>query len=356
MTRTRISRLLNVLNEKELDAYLVTSMPGVRYLTGFSGSNAVCIVTGNRVNFLTDPRYALQSKTEVRGARRLIARGGLFEEAAKRRLLHRSKRVGFESNNVTYAQYRSLKRLFPSVSFVPTADTIDSLAVVKDRDEVHRIRKAVEVSDKVFSKVVGILKPGITELDLAAEISYLHKKNGAERDAFETIVASGVRGSLPHARATAKRIQRGEMVTFDFGCSVDGYNSDITRTVAVGNIPRRMRDMYRVVLEAQLEAIASARSGMWARDLDAVARKRIAASGYGKFFIHSLGHGLGLQVHEKPRISALSKERLVAGNVITIEPGVYVPDVGGVRIEDDVLLTRNGCEVLSKSPKELLIV
>ena len=228
--------------------------------------------------------------------------------------------------------------------------------LVKDDHEVEMIRRAVGISDKVFDDVLKVIRVGVRELEVAAEISYLHKSLGAERDAFETIVASGERSALPHARATEKKIKAGELLTLDFGCVVNGYNSDITRTIAIGKTSIRAKRMYDVVREAQQEAIESAKGGIWAKDLDAVARKRIERLGYGKYFNHSLGHGLGLHVHERPKVSQLSKERLRSGSVITIEPGVYLPKFGGVRIEDDVLLTESGCVVLNKATKEFIVI
>ena len=346
-----------LLRQEDLDGLIVSSLHNVRYLSSFSGSNALCVVKQNDANFLTDGRYAEQSVDEVsRSFKRTITALGLYEGLAKQKLLHGCKRIGFESHYVSYAQYRTIKKLCPSVSFVPTTDIVERLAVLKDAGEIAAIQKAVNISDKVFGEVLSMIKPGMEERTVAAEISYLHKRYGAEGDSFETIVASGLRGSLPHARASSKRIRNGEMVTLDFGCVVDGYNSDITRTIAVGRASRRARAIYKVVLDAQSGAIDAARGGMSARELDAVARTQITKAGYGKYFIHSLGHGLGLHVHERPRVSSLSKEHLQAGSVITIEPGVYIPDFGGVRIEDDILLTETGCRVLNSAPKELLIV
>jgi Xaa-Pro aminopeptidase len=328
----------------------------IRYLTGFTGSNALLICDDRAAWFLSDSRYALQSKQEVRGAKRIMTALPLFEEAAKRNLLRGRKKVGFEANVVTYKQYRELRKCFPFVSLVSTSGVVEDIALVKDESEVESIRAAARISDKVFDEVVRLIKPGVTELDIAAEISYLQKKYGAERDAFETIVASGQRGAIPHGRASAKRIAACEMVTLDFGCVIHGYASDITRTVAIGRISKKLREIYDVVLSAQSEAIAAARGGMWARDLDAIARQSIQKRGYGKYFTHSLGHGLGLHVHERPRVSALSKEMLYAGSVITIEPGVYLPELGGVRIEDDALLMADGVEVLNHAPKELMLL
>lgn len=356
MRANRIARVRLEMQQQELDALIVSSLLNIRYLTGFTGSNALLIISRRSAVFLTDNRYILQAKQEVKSCKRIITKLGVFDEASRCNLLARQRRVGFESQQVTYAQYRVLRRLFPAVSFVSTADIVEGVMLVKERTELEHIRSAVNISDRVFDEVLKIVRPGITELDVAAEISYLHKSFGAERDAFETIVASGERGAFPHARASQKKIKHGEMVTLDFGCVVNGYNSDITRTIAIGKISVRAKRMYDAVLNAQLKAAASAKAGMWAKDLDTVARNHIERRGLGKYFNHSLGHGLGLHVHERPKVSQLSKERLQAGSVITIEPGVYIPDVGGVRIEDDVVLTDSGCEVLNRATRELLVV
>ncbi|MBM2839697.1 MAG: Aminopeptidase family protein [Bacteroidetes bacterium] len=356
MIRRRVALLRESMEREGLDAFIVSSMPNIRYLTGFSGTSGLCIVRGNESFFLTDGRYVIQSKMEVKQWKRLIVSDGLLEEVARRKLLKRCRRVGFESQAVTYAQYRAMRKLVGAVSFVSTKDIVENIALVKDKQELDTIREAVRTSDRVFHDVLRSIMPGVAELDIAAEISYLHKKYGAEKDAFDPIVASGERGSLPHARASTKRIRNGEMVTLDFGCTVRGYNSDITRTVAVGKASARARKVYEVVRRAQFEAVQAAKADMLAKDLDGVARGWIQKKGYGKYFNHSLGHGLGLQVHERPRVSFLSKERLKEGSVITVEPGVYIPGFGGVRIEDDIVLTSNGCEVLNTAPKEFLIV
>ncbi|MEK6756961.1 MAG: Xaa-Pro peptidase family protein [Bacteroidota bacterium] len=356
MFEQRLEALRRSLADSKLDALLVTHLPHVRYLTGFSGSNGLCIIGKRSRCFLTDNRYVGQAREEARAYRVVITRRSLFEAAAKQPVLSGKTRLGFEGQYLSVAGFATLKKRLPRVTFVQTQSLVERLASVKDAVEVRLIRRAVEISDKVFCRIVEFVRPGMTELDVAAEIGYLHRKFGAEADAFEPIVASGWRGALPHARASTKKIRSGELVTLDFGCRVEGYNSDLTRTVAVGRPTARARRIYQVVLDAQMRAIEAARRGMTAKVLDGVARSHIRKKGYGKYFSHSLGHGLGLQVHEAPRISSLSKDVLQDGNVVTIEPGIYVPGVGGVRIEDDVVIRDNHPEVLTKSPKELLIL
>jgi Xaa-Pro aminopeptidase len=353
---SRLSRLRQRMRSAGLDALLVSSPSDVRYLTGFTGSNALVIVRRRSLTLVTDTRYALQSSIEARGIGRIISRDSLAEAAATARALDSLKVVGFEAQHVTYAQYRQLRRLFPRIEFRSTADIVEDVATVKDRAEVRAIRRAVAITDTVFSELLPLLKPGLTELDIAAEISYRQRRHGAAQDSFEPIVASGDRGALPHGRATDRRIRKGELVTMDFGCVVDGYCSDLTRTVAVGRPAQEQRQAYAIVLEAQAAAIDAARPGMLGRDLDTVARIYIGRAGYGKYFNHSLGHGIGLRIHERPRISVASRDRLRQGNVITIEPGVYVPGRWGLRIEDDVLITASGCTVLTASPKHLIIL
>ena len=242
------------------------------------------------------------------------------------------------------------------MKFLPKADVIEQIAAVKDASEIASIRKAVAITDRTFSDILPMIKPGVREIDLAAEISYLQRKHGAEKDAFDTIVASGTRSALPHGHASAKKIARGELLTLDFGCVVDGYHSDMTRTVGVGRLSGETKKMYALVLDAQRAAVDAARAGLRTAELDAVARGIIRRGGHDKHFRHSLGHGIGLQIHEAPRISVQSRALLAAGNVITIDPGVYLPGLGGVRIEDDVVIGADGCTVLNRSPKELLIV
>ena len=356
MTDARIAGLRARMGEHALDALIVTSLAAIRYLTGFSGSNALVVLTAEDAFFVSDSRYALQSAREVKKFRRLIGSLGLLEDAAAAKTLRGCRAAGFESDSLTYAQYRSLRRLFPRVRFRPTSGLVEGLALVKDRQEIACIEEAAAISDGVFHDILSSLRPGVKELEIAAEISWLNGRRGAESDAFDVIVASGPRGALPHARPTARKIRKGEFILLDFGSTVRGYSSDLTRTVALGRPPGKLLDAYRAVLEANETATAAARGGMTASALDAVARGCIRRRGFGRYFIHSLGHGLGLRVHERPRVSALSRDVLQAGSVITIEPGVYIPGSGGVRIEDDVLLGDRGCRVLTRSPRELIVL
>jgi len=356
MTDARITGVRARLKEEGLDALIVSSPANVRYLTRFSGSHALAIVTARGAFFVSDSRYALQSAREVKGFRRIIGRLGLFEDAAAAMTLRSCRAAGFESDSLTYAQFRSLRKLFPRVRFRPASGIVESLSLVKDAQEIACIEKAAAIADAVFAEVLNTVRPGMTELEIASEVSWHNRRKGSESDAFDVIVAGGPRGALPHARPTARKIRKGEFVLIDFGSTVGGYCSDLTRTVSLGRPPGKLVDAYRAVLEANESAVASARGGMSARLLDAVARGCIRRHGFGRFFVHSLGHGIGLRVHERPRVSPLSTEMLETGSVITIEPGVYIPGRGGVRIEDDVLLGETGCRVLTRSSRELIVL
>jgi Xaa-Pro aminopeptidase len=339
-----------------LDALLVSAPANIRYLCGFSGSNGLLAVTRTGGLFLTDSRYILQSRQEVRDFPHRITARGLAEELASDDIRKKWRHVGVEADEVSYAAYRRTRSLFRGATLVPTSGLIEDLALVKDKGEVALLTKAAKIADRIFSDVVPLVRPGRTEREIASEISRLNAMHGGERDAFEVIVASGPRGALPHARASARRLAAGDFVVLDFGVTVGGYSSDLTRTVALRRAPRRLRAAYEAVRAAQEAAIAAAHGGMRARELDAIARERIAAAGFGKYFVHSLGHGLGLRVHERPRVSSLSTDLLASGSVITIEPGVYLPGIGGVRIEDDVLLSDRGCRLLTSSPRDLMIL
>jgi Xaa-Pro aminopeptidase len=356
MLERRLQAVRRHLEASKLDALLVSHLPHVRYLTGFTGSNGLCIISRRKQFFLTDNRYRHQSKDEVRGFRIFASSASLVEMAVRSGILSRARRIGFEAQYVSVSFLRDLKKRQPRKRFVPAYSVIERISALKDEREIDAIRRAVEITDKVFRKVLRAIKPGVTEMDIAAEIGYWHRRYGSDGDAFEPIVASGPRGALPHARPSKKKIRKGELVTLDLGCRVDGYHSDLTRTVAVGSPSVRAKKIYHVVLEAQRMAIEAAKAGVSARLLDAIARSHIRRSGFGRFFSHSLGHGLGIEIHEPLRLSATSKEILQDGNVVTVEPGIYIPGFGGVRIEDDIVVRQDHCEVLNRASKELIVL
>jgi Xaa-Pro aminopeptidase len=356
MASERLEEVRRKLFETRLQGFLVTSSPNIGYLTGFTGSSGILLLTRDSQVLITDGRYTDQVSSETHDLRIVIASGRLLEALSLTNMLHKNPRVGFESATIGYMEHQNLTRLWPHVRWVPMSFVVENNRSRKDEQEILKIKRAVEITDRVFNKILAIIGASMREIEVAAEISYFHKSLGADSDAFEPMVASGIRGALPHGRASDRKIQRGEMVTIDLGCRYHGYHSDLTRTVAVGKPSSEMRRIYTVVQEAHTKAIEHARSGISARSLDKIARRHIKQKGYAKQFNHSLGHGIGLELHELPRISAQGLERLNESNVITIEPGIYVPGIGGVRIEDDIIVRRSDCEVLSNTTRDLIIL
>jgi Xaa-Pro aminopeptidase len=356
MVARRLEEVKRSVIASRLQGFLITSLPNIRYLTGFTGSNALLLVRPEADLLITDTRYKTQVAHEAIGIRVLIASGSLFEVLSRRIGDKNRERIGFESGTLSVAAYNGLKKSLKKATLVPLAGLVERIRASKDENEISKIRQAAAITDRVFNKILGILKPGIMELEVAAEVAYWHRTFGAESEAFETLVASGQRGALPHARASEKRILKSEAVTIDLGCRVDGYHCDMTRTVSVGRPRPELKKMHAVVLEAQQRSLEKVSAGTPVRTLDEIARGHIRKKGYGRYFTHSLGHGIGLEVHEMPRVSAKSKEILKDGFVITVEPGIYVPGLGGVRIEDDVLVRKHGCELLGTATRDLVIV
>jgi Xaa-Pro aminopeptidase len=352
---SRIEKIKQILEELKLDAFYITHIPNIRYITEFSGSSAFVIITKNTNFFLTDFRYKEQSAEQVKGFE-ISVNYKTTDELKKIFAAEGFKRVGFESTHMSVHGLENLNKDFAGVEFVPVAERIEKLTMIKTSTEVEMIKKAIAITDKTFAKMLETIKPGMKEKDVSAEISYWHKKYGADKDSFDPIVASGWRGCLPHGIATDKIIESGEMVTLDFGCIYNGFCSDLTRTISVGNPSDEMKKIYNIVYESQMKAISFAKEGITSKELDSSARDFITENGYGEKFGHGLGHGLGIEVHEIPSVSQRMEMKLPEGVVVTIEPGIYVENLGGVRIEDDVLIQKNGCEVLNKAPKELIIV
>ena len=339
----------------KLDALLVTSLHNVRYLTGFTGSsaNVLLFADGDAVLF-TDPRYTVQSKQQVNCAIR-IAKGPLTKWIAKEVLRTRITRVGFEPENINVARMEGLTKAFPARAKLTAVEEglIAKLRMVKDAGEIALIRESVNINSKALELAVKRLKPGMTETALAAEIDYQSRKLGADGPSFDTIVAAGERAALPHARPGASKIGTG-MLLIDMGAFLNGYASDMTRMLHIGLASPKYKRAYRAVLEAQLASIAAVRPGATAASIDRAGRQVLRGYGLDKEFVHSTGHGLGLEIHEGPRLGKSDKTKLEAGMAITIEPGVYLEGWGGIRIEDTVLVTGGGCEVLTPTTKDLI--
>ena len=353
--KNRITKLQRILVKENLNLLLITYLPHVRYLSGYSGTNGMILTSVKSSIFLTDFRYKEQVKKQVRHMRVMIAERDLFSSLSNLPQL-KSKRIkiGFEAEHLYCKVYQRLKELLPDCILVPTEKVVETLTVKKDKSEIQKIKKAAEITDRVFSEVLDFIRPGVRERDLSAEMEYKMKRYDSSTPYFEIIVASGKRAALPHGVASSKKIGKNEFVTMDFGAVFGGYTADLTRTVVVGKANRKQKEVYNTVLKAQRRAIGKVRPRMKACDLDKTAREVIKKAGYGKYFGHGLGHGIGLLIHDNPAVNPTNQLPLEPGMVITIEPGIYIPHWGGVRIEDDVLITQRGCEVLTKSEKKLI--
>ncbi len=347
--------MISKLSETKIDALLITSPANWYYLTGFTGESGALIVSRKGASLITDGRFMVQGRAEVSGVRILQQKGALFESIGQFLKDSRCRRVGFDPTQVTVGQLQSLRRTAGArVRWIPTLGKVESLRMRKDEAELAQMRRAAILAGQVVQQAIGFLKPGIREFEVGAEIEYQMRKRGGSGPAFETIVAFGERAALPHARPTAKRLRKNELVVLDLGVILGHYCSDITRTVYVGRAPKRIRMWYQAVLEAQRAAIAAATSGVACGDVDTAARQVLAGYHLDHLFVHSTGHGLGLEVHEDPRVARGQKKRLEPGNVITIEPGVYSAGIGGIRIEDDVAVHADRTEVLTRAPRDLI--
>ncbi|PWK06306.1 M24 family metallopeptidase [Tumebacillus permanentifrigoris] len=355
----RLTRLRAAMDKQGLDAVLVLRPENRRYLSGFTGSAGVLLVTQDEPVFLTDFRYTQQAEAQCKHCRIVEYPNGANPNSTLFELLqaNAAKRLGFESDFVTYAQHQTFQQAFTDVELVPAAGLVEELRLYKDESELAVLRQAAKIADDAFAHILTVLKPGLTEREVALELETFMRKAGADSSAFDIIVASGHRSALPHGRASDKVIEKGDFVKMDFGAYYQGYNSDLTRTVVLGQPSDKQREIYDTVLQAQLHAVAHIKAGMTGREADALARDIIAAKGYGDNFGHSLGHGLGMLVHEAPSLSQLRGDHVLEpGMVVTVEPGIYLPEFGGVRIEDDIVITDKGNEVLTKSTKQLLIL
>jgi len=364
----RRRKLKEAIVRQKLDALLITHLPNIRYMIGFTGSAGVLVATDGRLVFFTDGRYASQAKDEVEGARVVISKGPALSAAVdyltrtpssgssrQSGNARSSLRVGIEAEHMPVSLRSTLAKLLPKgARMVETVGVVQQLRTVKDADEIGYIREAVNLGAELLPIALDALKPGVPETTVAAELEYAARTSGASGMSFDTIVASGARSALPHGKASSAPVVRKGFVVLDYGVILAGYCSDMTRTVHVGRASREERRMYDAVLEAQLAAIAAVRPGASVADVDRAARSVLESSGLGKFFTHSTGHGVGLEIHEPPRIAKGATDVLQPGMVITIEPGVYIGGQGGVRIEDMVVVTESGCDVLTPASKDFI--
>ena len=352
MNADRIKSARKVLKTEELEAILFFNLPNIRYLCGFTGTDGVLFLSAKETVFLTDSRYSTQATQQVNATRCNCYKNkfsGIVDELSRQLV----KRVGFDAEGLTVAAFNELNKMAPEgIEWVPLTEQIRPLRACKSREEVEFLEQAAQLNKMAFEKILPLVKPGISELQIALELEFALKRLGGEANAFDFIVASGKRGALPHGVASNKLLQMGELVTIDFGTRVNGYHSDETVTLAIGGIDGNLRQIFDYVLKAHDLALDAIRPGLKLSDLDAVARTYLTEKGYGEYFGHGLGHGVGLEIHEYPAVSSRTEARLQKGMVITIEPGIYLPGIGGVRIEDTVVVTAKGYRKLTRIPKQ----
>ncbi|MFX3622581.1 MAG: Xaa-Pro dipeptidase [Ectobacillus sp.] len=351
----KLQKLRGLFEQSDIDGLLITSAYNRTYMTNFTGSAGVVLISSEKALFITDFRYVEQAQKQAQGYEIVQHTGSIAEEAAKQAQALGIKRLGFEQDSLTYGEYKIYEEKVQA-EFVPTSGLIEKLRLIKTDAEIKILKEAAQIADAAFTHILSLIRPGVSELAVSNELEFFMRKQGAASSSFDIIVASGYRSALPHGVASEKLIEQGDFVTLDFGAYYKGYVSDITRTIAVGEPAAELKNIYDIVLEAQLRGVRGIKAGITGRDADALTRDYITEKGYGQYFGHSTGHGIGLEVHEGPALSVRSDVELQPGMVVTVEPGIYVPKLGGVRIEDDVLVTEKGNEVLTHSPKELIIL
>jgi Xaa-Pro aminopeptidase len=357
MYKKRIANIQKYLEKENLDGVIINRLIHIRYLCGFTGSAGLLVIRPRKAYFLTDFRYKDQSAKQVKGAQVIITKGDTISALKELKQFHgKNLKYGYESDYLICNDLSRIQSGLGNALLLPTLGVVEQSSVIKDSEEISYIQKAVDITDIAFERILNYLRPGLREREVCAELEYQMMTLGAEKPAFETIVASGYRSALPHGVASDKKIARGDFVTFDFGASYNGYVADMTRTVVVGKATPRQKRIYHIVLKAQLAAIKKVKEGMECKLVDKAARDIIDKAGYKKNFGHGTGHGIGVFVHSKPNFSHNSTDILKKGMVVTVEPGIYITGWGGVRIEDDVLVTTTGCRILNKSPKKLLEV
>ena len=346
----------DVMREEEADALVVSDGYNMRYLSGFRGATGYLYLSGKRRVLMTDARYTTMAREEAPDFEITELVPGETYGRILDRLMEEDgvKKAAYEDAHMLVQTYRKLQTACRGRLTVPLGERLDLLRCVKTPEELERLADAEAIGDRAFSHMLDVLKPGMTELEAAAELEYFMKTNGAENLSFETIVASGANSAMPHAMPSGKKMEAGDFVTMDFGCVCGGYCSDMTRTVVLGKASAKQKEVYNVVLEAQLAALDKIKSGVRCCDVDKAARDRISSAGYGSFFGHGLGHGVGLYIHEEPRLSRLCDTVLQPNMVQTVEPGIYLPGFGGVRIEDMVAVTEDGYRNLTHSEKKLM--
>ncbi|MBO0962554.1 aminopeptidase P family protein [Neobacillus sp. MM2021_6] len=351
----KVDKLRSNFSQYGIDGILITSPFNRRYISNFTGTAGVVFITADKAQFITDFRYIEQASKQCQGFEIVKFSGSIPEEIARLAKELGIKKLGFEEAHVTYSLFKVYEKEVEA-ELVPISDVIEKLRLIKTDAEIKILKVAADIADAAFKHILDFIRPGKTELEVSNELEFFMRRAGATSSSFDTIVASGHRSALPHGVASDKVIEAGDFVTMDYGAYYNGYVSDITRTVAVGEPNPKLKEIYDIVLEAQLLGMAGFKPGLTGREADALTRNYITEKGFGDYFGHSTGHGIGLEIHEGPGLSMKSEVTLAPGMVVTCEPGIYIPGLGGVRIEDDTLITQNGNEAFTHSTKELIIL
>ncbi|MCK9230110.1 MAG: Xaa-Pro peptidase family protein [Syntrophales bacterium] len=354
--RNRTARLRSFMDAESIDGMLLTNLLNIRYFCGFSGSEGLLLAHGDGMTLLVDGRYTVQAGRETTGVdiREVTdMMGGLVEFLSRETI----SKLGFEASALTHERYLALSRGLPDgIELVSFSGTVDSMRSRKDAGEIGRLKTAAAMAARALTKTIESIRPGMQERECAALLDWNLVMEGSEKPSFDTIVASGPNGALPHARPGSRRMEAGDFIVIDYGAIYEGYHSDETCTIALGFVTDDRRRIYDTVRSAHDRAVEAVKPGVLCKDIDARARAYIDDAGFGRYFVHATGHGIGLDVHEAPRLSAASDQRLEEGMVVTVEPGIYIPGVCGVRIEDMVLVTADGCECITEMSKDLLIL
>ena len=351
----RQERLKSVLADKNLEGIFITNLTNVRYLSGFTGSAGSCLITPSGQYFLSDGRYTEMSRRQVKGFERFISSDPHLKSIKTNGLIKGDLKLGFEGDVVSVNQYDTMKESFPQVDWIATTRIVEELAAYKDASEIEALRTAAEITDRVYAEILPLIKEGVTEKFIANELLKRYREYG-DGEAFAPIVASGPNSALPHAVPGDRSFQKGDFIVIDAAAKYAGYHADMTRTPVLGEATDKHKEIYAIVKEAQQAGVGAVRDGISCKEMDSATRDVITNHGYGDLFIHSTGHGLGLEIHTMPRLSQISEDYLYQNYIVTIEPGIYETGWGGVRIEDDVIVHKDHGEVLNKTTKDLVVL
>lgn len=351
----RLDKFKKIIAEKKLKAALISKAENCSYLSGFTGDDSFLLISSEKDLFITDSRYTEQAAAQAVDFQILEYKGAMLDALSEELKKNKIKVLGFEDNYTVFSMYKNMKKKL-GVRLEPLGNSVVTLRSVKDEHELRIIKKAARIADDAFEHILGFIKPGISEKEISAEIEYYMKKNGAEKCAFDTVVASGERSSMPHGVASDRILKNGDTITLDYGAVVSGYCSDITRTVFLGKPQDEVLEIYNVVQDAQKMGIDGAREGLAGREIDSIARDHIKEKGFYEYFGHGLGHGIGLEIHEEPRLSPKSETIMKNGMVVTVEPGIYIPGKYGVRIEDDIVINGQEPIILTKAAKNPIML